>query len=101
MTERTGGLDVIRNIAIARVVFNSQLPVIQTSWLTNGVEMGQIAILYGANDWGGTIYDEKVIPATGKQVGNLRKDTIIESIKAIGRIPVERDNLYRTIKIYE
>ena len=101
VTERTGGLDVIRNIAIARVVFNSQLPVIQTSWLTNGVEMGQIAILYGANDWGGTIYDEKVIPATGKQVGNLRKDTIIESIKAIGRIPVERDNLYRTIKIYE
>ena len=41
--------------------------------------MAQMAILFGANDWGGTIYDEKVIPATGKQVGNLRKEYIINS----------------------
>ena len=62
--------------------------------------MGQLAITFGANDWGGTIYDEKVIPATGKEVGNLRKETIIQSISSMGMIPVERDNLYREIRTY-
>ncbi|OWP56492.1 MAG: dehypoxanthine futalosine cyclase [Thermoplasmatales archaeon B_DKE] len=94
---RTGGMDVLRNIAISRIVFNRELPVIQSSWLTNGIQMGQMAILFGANDWGGTIYDEKVIPATGKMVGNLRKEAIINSIKQLGMIPVERDNLYRPV----
>ncbi|BAB60547.1 hypothetical protein [Thermoplasma volcanium GSS1] len=98
---RAGAEDVIRNIAISRIVFNYDLPIIQSSWLTNGVEMGQLAILYGANDWGGTIYDEKVIPATGKRVGNLRKEIIIRSIKDLGMVPVERDNLYREIAVYE
>lgn len=97
---RAGGADVLRNIAISRIVFNRELPVIQSSWLTNGLEMGQLAILFGANDWGGTIYDEKVIPATGKQVGNLRKDFIINNLRQIGMVPVERDNLYRVVKYY-
>ncbi|EQD78678.1 radical SAM domain-containing protein, partial [mine drainage metagenome] len=98
---RTGGLDVVRNISIARLVFGHDLTVVQSSWLTNGISMGQLAIMYGANDWGGTIYDEKVIPATGKQVGNLRKEIIIDSVKQLGMVPVERDNLYRTLKIYD
>ncbi|MGC8608333.1 MAG: cyclic dehypoxanthinyl futalosine synthase [Thermoplasmata archaeon] len=97
---RSGGEDVLRNIAIARIFFNYDLPIIQSSWLTNGIEMGQLALIFGANDWGGTIYDEKVIPATGKQVGNLRKETIINSIKAIGMMPMERDNLYHILKYY-
>ncbi|MHB1439535.1 MAG: cyclic dehypoxanthinyl futalosine synthase [Cuniculiplasma sp.] len=98
VTERVGGEEVLRNIAISRIVLNRHIPIIQSSWLTNGVEMGQIALMFGANDWGGTIYDERVIPATGKQVGNLRKDTIIRSIKNIGMIPVERDNRYKIIE---
>ncbi len=97
---RSGGDDVIRNIAISRIAFGKELPVVQSSWLTNGIQMGQLSILSGANDWGGTIYDEKVIPATGKDVGNLAKDFIINALKDIGKIPVERDNLYRTVKVY-
>ena len=97
---RSGGVSVLKNIAIARIVFNRDLPIIQSSWLTNGMQMAQMAILFGANDWGGTIYDEKVIPATGKQVGNLRKDYIINSIKQLNMIHVERDNMYRTIQTY-
>ncbi len=98
---RAGGAEVLRNIAISRIVLNNSIPVIQSSWLTNGMQMGQMAVLYGANDWGGTIYDEKVIPATGKQVGNLRKELIINSLKQIGMSVVERDNLYRVVKYYD
>ena len=97
---RAGGADVLRNIAISRIVLNNSIPVIQSSWLTNGIQMGQMSVLFGANDWGGTIYDEKVIPATGKQVGNLRKDAIIQGLHQIGFNALERDNLYRVIKNY-
>ncbi len=100
VNRRVGGEEVLRNIAISRIVFNRELPIIQSSWLTNGVEMGQMSIYFGANDWGGTIYDEKVIPATGKMVGNLRKETIIRALKGIGMVPVERDNAYKIIKTY-
>jgi dehypoxanthine futalosine cyclase len=100
VTRRVGGEEVLRNIAISRIVLNQRLPIIQSSWLTNGVEMGQMSIYFGANDWGGTIYDEKVIPATGKMVGNLRKETIIRALKGIGMFPVERDNRYQIIKSY-
>ena len=100
VTRRSGGDAVVRNIAISRIAFGHEIPVIQSSWLTNGIQMGQITVCSGANDWGGTIYDEKVIPATGKDVGNLRKETIIQALKDIGKVPVERDNLYRTVKVY-
>lgn len=98
---RCSSQDVLRNIAISRIVLNRHLPVIQTSWLTNGVQMGQMAIMFGANDWGGTIYNEKVIPATGKDVGNLRKDVILKAISQIGMVPVERDNLYHIVHVYQ
>lgn len=98
---RAGGAEVLRNIAISRIVLNNTIPVIQSSWLTNGMQMGQMAVLFGANDWGGTIYDEKVIPATGKKVGNLRKELIINSLDQIGMTAVERDNLYRVVRYYD
>lgn len=98
---RAGGAQVLRNIAISRIVLNNSIPVVQSSWLTNGMQMGQMAVLFGANDWGGTIYDEKVIPATGKRVGNLRKELIVNSLSQIGMIPVERDNRYRVVKYYD
>lgn len=97
---RAGGADVLRNIAISRIVLNNSIPIIQSSWLTNGIQMGQMSVLFGANDWGGTIYDEKVIPATGKKVGNLRKDSIINGLHQIGFDALERDNLYRVIQHY-
>ena len=97
---RSGGDEVIRNIAISRIAFGRELPIVQSSWLTNGIQMGQLSVLSGANDWGGTIYDEKVIPATGKDVGNLGREIIIDALREIGKVPVERDNLYRTVKVY-
>lgn len=98
---RVGGEEVLRNIAVSRIALGYELPLIQSSWLTGGVSLGQLAIRFGANDWGGTIYDERVIPATGKEVGNLRKEIIIQAIKQIGMVPVERDNLYNTVQVYD
>lgn len=84
--------------ALARIVFGESLRNIQSSWLTNGVSLAQLSLCFGANDWGGTLYDEEVIPATGKNVGNLAPRIIVESVKQIRRPVAERDNSYNIVR---
>lgn len=98
VTQRATGVELLRTVAISRLVFQQGIKNIQTGWLTNGIPLAQLALTYGANDWGGTIFEEEVIPATGKEVGNLKAETIIESVKATGRPVVERNNFYSVIK---
>lgn len=59
-----------------------------------------MALKFGANDFGGTLYEERVIPATGLKMPILTRDTLINLIKGLGLIPAERDNWYRVIKVY-
>lgn len=91
---------LLRVVAVARLVFKSELPNIQSSWLTNGLEVAQLALKFGANDFGGTLYEERVIPATGLKMPILTRDTLINLIKGLGLTPAERDNWYRVIKVY-
>lgn len=96
-----GGADLLKVVAGARITFQGMIRNIQSSWLTVGIPMAQLALNYGANDWGGTIFEEEVIPATGKQVGNLRVQKLVEAVKKIGRPVAERDNFYNIIKTFE
>jgi dehypoxanthine futalosine cyclase len=91
---------LLRVVAVARLVFKGELPNIQSSWLTNGLEAAQLTLKFGANDFGGTLYEERVIPATGLGKPTLTKDDVVGLIKAIGLRPAERDNWYRVVKIY-
>ncbi|ADN49684.1 cyclic dehypoxanthinyl futalosine synthase [Vulcanisaeta distributa] len=91
---------LLRVVAVARLVFKNELPNIQSSWLTNGLEVAQLALKFGANDFGGTLYEERVIPATGLKMPILTRDTLINLIKGLGLTPAERDNWYRVIKVY-
>lgn len=100
VTYAAGGLALLRHIAVARIVYSGLIRNIQSSWLTAGIGMAQLALQYGANDWGGTINDEEVIPATGKLVGGLPSRDIIMAVKQIGRAPAMRDNFYNIIEHY-
>ena len=73
---------------------------LQSSWLTNGVGMAQLALNYGADDFGGTLIGEEVVTATGSRSTELSAHKIIGAIKQIGFEVAERDNFYRTIKNY-
>lgn len=101
VNRRAGGSELLKSLAVARLVFRDRIKNIQTGWLTNGISLAQLALTYGANDWGGTIYDEEVIPATGKKVGNLKAQTIIKSVKSMGRPVAERDNFYSVVKTFD
>ncbi len=92
-----GGSELLRNIAISRIVFRHEIPWIQAGWLTAGERLAQVSLTYGANDWGGTLYGEKVLPATGLSLPLLVRSRIENIIRSAGFIPFERDNWYRPV----
>ncbi len=93
-----GGTELLRNVAIARIVFRHEIPWIQAGWLTAGTRLGQVSLDYGANDWGGTLYGERVLPAAGVPLPRLVRENIERVIRGAGYEPYERDNWYHPVK---
>ena len=96
-TSKSGGIQLLKMIAISRIMFDGTIPHIQSSWLTNGVGMAQLALQYGADDFGGTLIGEEVVSCTGARSTELTGNRIIDSIKQIGYTVKERDNFYKTV----
>lgn len=95
-----GGYELLKVISASRIIFDGLIDHLQSSWLTNGVGMAQLAIYHGSDDFGGTLIGEEVVSATGARSTELLSTNIINSIKAMGYLPVERDNFYNEIKYF-
>ncbi len=96
----SGGLSLLKMIAIARIMYYGLIDHLQSSWLTNGIGMAQLALNYGADDFGGTLIGEEVVSATGSRSTELTSDKIIAAIKRAGFKAAERDNFYKLIKYH-
>ena len=101
ITSGAGGHRLLKMIAISRLVFDGLISHIQSSWLTNGVGMAQLALQYGADDFGGTLIGEEVVSCTGSRSTELTSKQIIDSIHQIGFEVEERDNFYQTVCNYQ
>ena len=101
ITSGAGGNQLLKMIAISRLVFDGLISHIQSSWLTNGVGMAQLALQYGADDFGGTLIGEEVVSCTGARSTELTGKQIIDSIHQIGFEVEERDNFYQTVCNYQ
>ena len=101
ITSGAGGNQLLKMIAISRLVFDGLISHIQSSWLTNGVGMAQLALQYGADDFGGTLIGEEVVSCTGSRSTELTGKQIIDSIHQIGFEVEERDNFYQTVCNYQ
>ncbi len=95
----TGGVQLLKMIAISRLVFDGLISHIQSSWLTNGVGMAQLALQYGADDFGGTLIGEEVVSCTGARSTELTDKKITDAIHQIGYTVVERDNFYNPVNV--
>ncbi|MGI0016234.1 MAG: CofH family radical SAM protein, partial [Nitrososphaera sp.] len=80
----SGGLQLLKMIAISRIMFYGLIDHLQSSWLTNGIGMAQLALNYGADDFGGTLIGEEVVSATGARSTELTADRIIAAVKQAG-----------------
>jgi len=101
-TENTalGGREVssaeyLRTQAVSRL-FLDNIPNIQSSWVTQGKEIGQVALRFGANDMGSTMIEENVVRAAGAH-GCTTRTEIERLIREAGYIPRQRDTLYRLV----
>lgn len=95
-----GGLSLLKMIAIARIMYYGLIDHLQSSWLTNGIGMAQLALNYGADDFGGTLIGEEVVSATGARSTELTSGRIIAAVKQAGFRVAERDNSYKIIKYH-
>jgi len=97
-SQGASGMDDLKVHAIARVIFGRDSPNIQVSWPKMGVKLSQVALSCGANDFGGTMMEDKITTAGGSKFGDYMPGAqIAQVIRAIGRVPRERDTLYRPV----
>ncbi len=93
------GNDVLLTHAIARIMLNNSINNLQMSWVKEGQKMSQLLLMWGANDFGGTLINESISTSAGSEHGQLlRPKEIRRLVKEIGRIPAERDTNYNILK---
>jgi FO synthase subunit 2 len=96
------GRDVLLTHAVARIILNNYINNIQTSWVKEGASLAQLLLLWGANDFGGTLINESISTAAGAKHGQLlRPKEIRQLIRDSGRVPAQRTTSYKIIKVFE
>jgi cyclic dehypoxanthinyl futalosine synthase len=89
----------LRYLAVARL-FLDNIPNIQSSWVTQGSYIGQLALLYGANDLGSTMMEENVVASAGAS-NSMAQNEMVRLIKDIGEIPAQRNTAYEIVRNYK
>ncbi len=93
----TSGLQDIRAIAVARLLLDN-FPHIKAYWVMMTPKIAQVAQRFGADDFDGTVVEEKIYHDAGATTPQaLRRSQLLRQIREAGREPVERDTLYREV----
>jgi len=96
------GNDVLLTHAIARIMLNNSIDNLQMSWVKEGQKMSQLLLMWGANDFGGTLINESISTSAGSEYGQLlRPKEIRRMVREIKRTPAERDTEYNILKKFE
>ncbi|HEY4899449.1 MAG TPA: 5-amino-6-(D-ribitylamino)uracil--L-tyrosine 4-hydroxyphenyl transferase CofH [Terriglobales bacterium] len=81
--------------ALARVMLAGSINHVQVSWVKLGREVSQLAMLAGADDYGGTLFEESISRLAGATAGQyVSVDEFQERIRELGRIPAQRNTAY-------
>ncbi|MCK4343505.1 MAG: dehypoxanthine futalosine cyclase [Phycisphaerae bacterium] len=90
-----GAHEYLKLLAVARLYLDN-IPNMQSSWVTMGPKIGQLALFFGANDLGSVMMEENVVSAAGTTF-RLDEEEIRRLITAAGWTPRQRDQYYRPI----
>jgi cyclic dehypoxanthinyl futalosine synthase len=91
----SGSFEYLKTQAVSRLYLDN-FPNIQSSWVTQGLKIGQLALLYGANDMGSLMIEENVVAEAGT-VHYLSLDQIRGAIEELGFIPRQRNVFYELL----
>lgn len=90
-----GPFAYLKTQAVARLYLDN-VPNIQSSWVTQGRDIGQLALLFGANDMGSLMIEENVVSAAGT-VHHLTLDQMTSAIAELGFVPRRRNVFYELL----
>jgi cyclic dehypoxanthinyl futalosine synthase len=91
--------EYLKTLAIARLYFDN-IASLQSSWVTMGPKIGQLALFFGANDMGSVMMEENVVSSAGTTY-RLNEPEICRLIRDAGWIPAQRDQYYNVLKLHE
>jgi cyclic dehypoxanthinyl futalosine synthase len=94
-----GADEYLRTLAIARLFFDN-IQSLQSSWVTMGPKIGQLALFFGANDMGSVMMEENVVSAAGTTY-RLEAREICRLIRDAGWTPAQRDQYYHVLKRHD
>lgn len=89
-------VEYLRVLALARIYLDN-MKNIQASWVTQGLKIAEVALRFGANDFGSTMIEENVVASAGVSY-RVSKEDIIRTIKNAGFKPSQRDTFYKILK---
>ncbi len=97
----TSGIDDLKTAAVSRI-FLDNFAHIKAYWIMLGEKISQLALMFGADDIDGTIIEEKITHSAGGMTGEkLTAEQLVNLIQKAGKIAIERDSFYKTIKAYK
>ncbi len=96
--DRPTSFDYLLTQAVSRIYLDN-VQHIQSSWVTQGLKIGQVALGFGADDMGSVMIEENVVSAAGTTY-RTTTDELVHLIRSLGKVPVQRDTLYREVKVW-
>lgn len=100
MPRRTGA-EYLRMLALSRIMLDN-IQHLQAGWVTEGPKLSQIALGFGADDFGGILMEENVVSATksDKLYAGVTKEEAIRLIREMGKVPAQRNTNYEIVKLH-
>lgn len=96
--QHTTAADYLMMLAVSRLYLDN-FTHFQSSWVTQGLRIGQLALEFGCDDMGSIMIEENVVRAAGTAF-QLDTARMVSAIEATGRVAVQRDTAYRVVKRY-
>ena len=97
---QASAIEDLKTIAVSRLVFDN-VPHVKGYWIMLGQDTAAAALHFGASDLDGTIGQEKIAHAAlAKSPVGMAESGMVQMIREAGKIPVQRDALYRVIREY-
>jgi aminodeoxyfutalosine synthase len=98
--QKPHGYEMLKMYALSRLMLDN-FDHIKAFWIMAGIPIAQLSLLFGVDDLDGTVIEEKITHAAGAETDTaIPKQKLLQIIRESGKIPVERDTLYKVIKVY-
>jgi FO synthase subunit 2 len=95
------GHEVVRLVAISRLMLGDSIRNVQVSWVKEGMRQAQWLLACGANDFGGTLMNESISTSAGASYGQLQTPSALRrAIREAGRVPAERNTRYEVLRTF-